>query len=125
MLLEDLETYFTDKSLTTGYSVGKDFLEDSSEPAIGLAEYSGLTFGQQISGAARFVQVRVADKSAKRSATHCQQLFDALASDDGIVNLTPERWAVINYTNTPFKLEVDTRGRSHYAFNIEIVTYLG
>lgn len=121
-LLDDFEAYFTGAGLATGV-VYKDTIPDNPDTAIAIFEYAGSGGPAQVAGALRSIQIvsralKVAD--ARKKAL---ELYASLVTEDGIINLTPERWGQINLRQTPFKMKVDEKGRNYYAFNLGITTY--
>lgn len=123
-LLEDFGSFFTTSGLTTGYGIYFDIMLDKSPQAIAIYEYQGHQVPVQVDGAHRSIQIVVRASSAEVAKAKANELYKALAPDDGIVNLTAERWAVIDLKQTPFKLKVDEKNLVYYCFNAGVQTYI-
>lgn len=119
----DFEAYFVSRGLADPTSFFKDTMLDQPDTAIAVYEYTGFAGLPQISGVFRSVQVVSQAKSAADAKTKADALYASLLTEDGILNLTPERWAVLRPLQTPFKIKVDNFGRSYYGFNVRIITY--
>lgn len=121
-LLIDLETYFTYLSLAS--TVNRDTVLDTPDSVVALYEYPGQSFGPHIAGAQRNVQILVRDHSAAAAKTKARELYNSLNIEDGILNLTNERWCTVQPMQPPFKMRVDDKNRVYYGFNVNFVTYL-
>jgi hypothetical protein len=123
-LLADVEAYFLANTLTTGYSIFKDTMLDTPDDAVGIYEYAGAGGPTQVAGALRSLQIVVRAKSVKNARVQINSLYKALNVEDGVINFTVDRWATVFLRQTPFKLKADTSGRTYYAFNMGVNTYL-
>jgi hypothetical protein len=121
-LLFDIEAFFVSKGVAS--IVYKDMAPDTPDNLIALYEYEGSTYIPQITGATRSVQFVVRDISATVAKTKARELYQSLVTEDGILNLTTERWCVIQLKQPPFRLKVDESGRVYYVFNASIKTYI-
>lgn len=120
-LLKDFETFFLTNGIDGYY--GRDYMPDKPDTATTIYEYMGENFVPQVSGALRSIQIVTRHTSAASSRNMAKLLYDTLVVEDGIVQLTPERWGKINLKHPPIKLKVDESNRVYYYFNLSIVTY--
>lgn len=120
-LLFDFETYFkTHNALNELY---KDYMPDKPDEVTVVQEYQGSSPIAQIASVDRSLQFVVRSKSAATAKTKAKELYKLLQTDDGILNLTPERWCMIFLRQTPFKIKVDDSNRVVYGFNVGVTTY--
>lgn len=122
-LLDDLETFFKDTVNIKNFQITKDTLLQGSNDAIAIYEYTGLSPLPQVDGVLRSVQVVTASKNPLAARTLGNALYKSLLSDDGIINLTSDRWGLVQLRQVPFKLGEDNQGRIKYVFNMGIITY--
>jgi hypothetical protein len=123
-LLKDIETYFKQNVQLGNYKIYTDTMAAGNENAIGIFEYAGLSPLPQMSGILRSIQIVVASKSVKEAKTMANTLYKSLLfDDDGIGELTDERWALVQLRQAPFKIEGDQQGRAKYVFNVGMTTY--
>lgn len=122
-LLDNFKEYFDTASLTDGFVVYTDTMDDRGDSAIGIYEYKGAGSLPQINTPTRSIQIVARAKTVKVARTKIQALYNALVTETGQINLTDERWAVLYLRQTPFKFKVDDEGRTYYAFNIGCTTY--
>ena len=120
-LLQDFESYFKSKNVNT--LIFRDTMPDKPDNAIALYEYQGSKDFPQIDGATRPVQIVVRDKSATAAKVLARQLYNLLQTDDSILYLTAERWAIVYLKEPPFKLKADDKDRIYYCFNVITTTY--
>lgn len=120
-LLLDLETYFVSNGIVT--SAFRDTILNEPDTAVALYEFQGSNGLPQIAGALRSVQVVSRDCSATAAKAKAKELYNALITEDGIINLTSERWCLLSLRQPPFKIKVDDAGRVYYGFNIGVTTY--
>lgn len=121
-LLADFETYL--KSNNVLDVLYQDFMPDTPVTVASIYEYSGNTPEPQVAGATRSLQVVTRDTSPDVSRQHCFDIYKALQTEDGIINLTPDRWCGIYLKQPPFKLKMDQQGRVLYVFNLIVTTYI-
>lgn len=122
-LLMDLEAYLTSVSLSGRPPIFKDNMLDSPDTAIALYEYQGNAPLPQIAGTLRSVQVVTRAKVPFQAKQLANEVYKHLQTEEGILNLTEERWCVLTLRQPPFKLKVDNSGRTYYCFNLGITTY--
>lgn len=124
-LLTDFETFFTTAGLITAGAFFKDTILDDPSSAVAIYEYVGNTPLPQIAGVTRSIQIVTRDDDALAAKVKANELYNALKSpeDEGVVNLTAERWCMLFLLQPPFKFKVDTRGRSLYCFNVSVTTF--
>lgn len=123
-LLEDFQTYFITAGLATTANSFLNIMQDSPDSAVAIYEYQGSGSLPQIGAVTRSIQVVARDKSVVGVLTSINNLYRSLVTEEGILNLTPERWTVIDLRQPPFQLKVDTAGRTYYCFNVGVVTYI-
>jgi hypothetical protein len=121
-LLTDFETYFKLKGVLT--NMFRDTMPDTPDVAISMYEYQGDNPVPQVQGSYRPVQLVVRDLSATTAKNKAREIYKTLMTEDGILNLTSERWCVIDLKQMPFRLKSDDAGRVYYAFNIGTITYI-
>jgi len=121
-LLADIQAYFTAAGLVDG-AFFLDASQDTPDKAITVYEYTGETGIPQVASVLRSVQVVARDKAANAARVKANSLYKALQTEDGILQLTAERWCMISLRQPPFKMKVDSAGRTYYCFNVGITTY--
>lgn len=121
-LLVDFETYFVSKNIAT--TVYKDTAPDAPNSLIALYEHQGTAFMPQIDGAMRSIQFVVRDASAAKAKTKAKDMYNTLITEDGLLNLTEQRWCLISISQPPFRMKTDEAGRVYYAFNANVTTYI-
>jgi hypothetical protein len=121
---EDFETFFATVGLLSDYAFGIDIMQHSPDAAISIYEYAGGGSAPQTAGAVRSIQVVVRSTEPLQAKVKADALYHSLDSDDGIVNLTEERWGAVTLLQTPFKMRVDEKDRVYYGFNLSITTYI-
>lgn len=124
-LLLDFVTYFKGLGLVQndGVDIFRDTEPDSPDSASLMHEYGGRSPIPQIAGTDRAIQVNCRDLSATVAKLQARALYKALETEDGILNLTSQRWCMIILNQTPFKIKVDIKERVYYGFNLTVVTY--
>lgn len=122
-LLEDFGTYFSSAGLITFPAFGYDQMPDSPDACVAVYEYAGDSGEQQVAGVLRSIQVVARDLNARQAKAKANALYNALDSEDGIINLTPERWCTVQLQQPPFKMKVDKQTRTYYAFNVAVNTF--
>lgn len=120
-LLLDFEAYFVSKGISV--AVFRDNIQDTPDTAIAIYEYQGSNSLPQIGITDRSIQISARDKSATKAKKLAQDLYKLLVTEEGILNLTPERWTMTYLLQPPFKIQVDDKGRTFYGFNITVTTY--
>lgn len=123
-LLSDIKAYLVGNSLIASSSIFEDSMPDSPDFVAALYEYQGTAPLPQIAGYSRSVQVVVRSKSYAQAKAKCDQFFEALNTEDGILYLTPDRWTLTILLQAPFKMKVDAGNRVYVCFNASITTYL-
>jgi Bacteriophage minor capsid protein len=122
-LLADFETYFLAQGITSG-AYFKDTTLDTPSDCVSIFEYAGGGSYGQIAGTSRSIQIVARDEKATLAKAKASELYKALQTEDGILNLTAERWCTIFLRQTPFKMKVDSQGRTYYCFNVGVTTYI-
>lgn len=124
-LLLDFVSFFTTASLVQGDGIDifRDIAPDSPDSATILYEYSGYTPMPQIMGVERPIQIVCRDLSATAAKTKARSLYNALITDDSVLNLTTDRWCTLSFKEPPFKLKEDEKERIYYGFNVRATTY--
>lgn len=122
-LLEDFGTYFSSAGLVTPSAFGMDQMPDKPASCVAVYEYAGGNGEQQVAGVLRSIQIVARDESARAAKAKANALYNALDTEDGILNLTPERWCAIQLRQPPFKMRVDNQNLTYYAFNVGVNTF--
>jgi len=124
-LMEDVISFYSDLGLTTGYGVDAfvDTMPERPNTCLAINEYQGLPQGFLVEAALRNIQVVNRDVSAEAARKRALDLYNAIRPSEQLQDLTSERWSLIEPKQTPFKLKVDSQGRTYYVFNLEIITY--
>lgn len=125
-LLENFKEYFVSRNLVEGLDVHLDTLFDSPDDAIAIFEYAGSSPLPQLNALRRSMQIVVRSRKPEEAQRRASMLYRALlegAGEDGVIQLTSERWGLIHVRQPPFKFRVDDKGRTHYVFNLGIYTY--
>lgn len=121
-LLDDLEKYIVSTGLTN--VVYKDMAPTKPSNVFAVYEYEGVTPFPQIAGADRSIQFLVRNENAGQARSLAKQLYNKFVTDDGILNLTNDRWCVVELKQPPFRLKVDEQSRVYYIFNATLTTYV-
>lgn len=121
-LLADIKTFLVGKTIEAKL-VSIDALPDDMDKAIAIYEYQGSSPLAQIDGVSRSIQIVARSKKAAEARELARRMYGMLRSDDGIINLTADRWSAIHLRQPPFKFKTDETGRTYYAFNMGITTY--
>lgn len=122
-LLQDFETYFTTMGVITAGAFYKNTMLDTPDSAAAVYEYQGSVGLPQIASALRSIQIVARDKTDAGARAQINLLYNSLVTDDGILDLAPLRWSMIALRQPPFKMKVDTAGRTYYCFNVGVTTY--
>lgn len=121
-LLSDIKAFLVTKGMD-GDITSIDAIGEDPDTAIALYEYQGSNPLVQIPGVDRSVQIVVRDLSAAKSKALSRKLYSYLKTEDGIINFTPSRWALIHLRQSPFKMKVDESNRTYYVFNVGVTTH--
>lgn len=121
-LLEDIKTFLVNNGVVV--PINRDHMPDEPDTAIALYEYEGSLPSPQIAGATRPVQVVVRSKRPTEASELSYVIMKLLRTEDGILQLTEDRWSAINIRQVPFKMKTDEAGRVYYCFNSYFTTYL-
>lgn len=97
---------------------------EEPELAVALYEYEGVSPIPQITSVTRPVQVVVRSKSASQAHKLSSDIYKSLLTENGIINLTVDRWSAISLRQVPFKFKTDEAGRVYYCFNLSLTTYI-
>jgi hypothetical protein len=122
-LITDFESYFISLGHVVIGGIHHDTILDIPDTIVAIYEYQGAPNTPQIASVDRSIQIVTRDKSATNAKLKARVLYDALKTDDGILNLTTERWCMIYLRCTPYKMKVDTKDRVYYCFNLGVTTY--
>lgn len=124
-LLQDFIQYFTDNNIVQGDGIDafRDAAPEAPDSLVVVYEYGGDSTVPQIASANRSIQIVARDTSATAAKLKARELFTALETEEGILNLTTQRWCMIHPRNTPFKIKVDGQSRIYYGFNLGVTTY--
>lgn len=123
-VLLELSKFFIDKNcaIGDGVDVFRDFEPDSPDKAIIINEYSGTSTpkGSQVSS--RYVQVLSRDMSKANAKAKAIELYEIIDTEDTHYMLLSEgKWCLAIKKQTPFKVKVDSAGRTYYGFNLNII----
>lgn len=121
-LLEDFEAFLIAKGAVS--VLYRDFLPLEPADACGAYEYSGASPIPQIAGAYRPVQFVARSTVATTAKLAARKMYNALITEDGVLNLTAQRWCTIELKQPPFKMKEDEQGNIYYCFNVGVVTYI-
>lgn len=124
-LLLDIVQYFTDNNVVQGDGIDtfRDAAPEAGDALVIIYEYAGDPIVQQVASVNRSIQIVARDVSATAAKLKARTLYNLFLTDNGILNLTNERWCMPHLRNTPFKIKVDGQKRVYYGFNIGITTY--
>lgn len=123
-LLLDIILYLQNRNIVSGDGVDsfRDFSPASPDNVVVLTEYAGSAAIRFATVTNRSVQVSTRNVKANDARIKAQQIYQALYSESQLVHFTDERWGQVYLRQTPFKLSVDEKGRTTYAFNIGVTT---
>lgn len=123
-LQEDIITYFTTNGLVAGLAKDSfiDSWPDTPNSVVIVNEYGSLGTPPQLDCSHRSIQIVVRDPSAVVAKQLACSLHAALRTEDGYVDLTNTRWAMIYLRGVPDKLKEDAQGRIYYYFNLGVTT---
>lgn len=127
-ILEDIGSYFKTKALITddGVDYFRDQIPDSPDKAVACFQYGGSsdTFGDASMLVA--VQVNVREVTYSKARKLIYSLYNAVQvpadADSQIIQLTANRYALIETLQPPFKTELDEKNRTIFKFNMNVVT---
>jgi hypothetical protein len=108
-----------------GTDIFLDTRPDQPDNLISIFEYAGLPTTTGVDALDRRVQVLVRNKSYATARAKAWAIFNLLDRADTRgegVQLTPDRVAIIQALQTPFKLETDASGRTVFVFNLAVAT---
>lgn len=123
-LLRDLKSYIVANTDIESKIISVDAMGEEPELAVALYEYEGVSPIPQITSVTRPVQVVVRSKSASQAHKLSSDIYKSLLTENGIINLTVDRWSAINLRQVPFKFKTDEAGRVYYCFNLSLTTYI-
>jgi hypothetical protein len=123
-LLRDIKSYVVANTGINTSIITLDAMGDSPDTAIALYEYEGVSPIPQITSVTRSVQVVARSKSASEAHRLSSEIYRSLLTENGILNLTADRWSAINLRQVPFKFKTDEAGRVYYCFNLSLTTYI-
>lgn len=120
-LLVDIENFLISNSIaiTDGVDIFRDFVPPEPENVIVISEYAGIPIPLC---SVRSLQVKVRNTSNSNAKQKAWDIYNLLNSQEDIVQFTPERWAVLNLRQTPFKVD-STQTTVTWCFNIGVTTY--
>jgi hypothetical protein len=124
-LLLDIITYLKNLAIVSGDGI--DAFRDGSpvnpDDCLYILEYKGKSFQLSDFGV-RWVQFNYRSTKYSVARSKCMQVFKCfgVGDEDVKIQLTPNRWAVIHCTNSPFKSTVDGQGRVVFTFNARVFT---
>lgn len=121
-LLNDIEDFLIGKGIITSAFI--DTMNSTPDDAVALYEYAGQTGLAQAGVSNRSVQVVARSRMSIDAKNMALDIYNALTSDNHIVNFTQERWAMVYLRQPPFKLKVDQNERTYYVFNMGVTTYI-
>ena len=127
-LLDDIVQVLTAEGITD--KIYKDTMPESPAQVITFYEVQGGGVLKGGVGASRNIQVSVrTDRSQPVWAMEkAWAIFNVLAVPDKVMDAREEEypetdfWGVITMKQTPFKIGVDSEGRIHYGFNMNVIT---
>ena len=122
-LLEDIEIYLRANNVASNVAIFKDTMLPQPVAAVGIYEYAGLSGPAQVASALRSIQIVSRAPKVKDAKAKAKEIYTLFVTEDGILNITPERWSMIHLRQPPFKFKVDTEGNAYYAFNMGVTTY--
>lgn len=124
-LLLDFVSYFTVSNKVTGDGIDtfRDMAPELPDSLVVIYEYKGISGIPQVAGVCRSIQIVARAISATVAKEKARELYNALLTETGIINLTEQRWGVLQLSEPPFKIKVDNKSRTYYGFNLSIVTY--
>lgn len=116
--LQDLKTFFEGKEYA---NIGRDFLPDTPDEAIGLFLFSSPSPGDGTVMRYVQVQVRAADKDA--AYNRASAMFPNVDSgpDETLIFLTASRWCVGQIRSRPRLLKLDGSNRPIYYFEFSLL----
>lgn len=123
-LLLDIVTFLADNGVVQGDGVDafRDFTPEAPDSLVALHEYKGDPAVVYDPNVHRSVQVTARDKNADVARQKALKIYKLLASDNLIVQFTPDRWGQVYLRQPPFKIGQDDNDRVTYGFNIGITT---
>lgn len=120
MILDDVKAYLAEQGITQ--TMGRDFLPDSPDEAIGLFLYSSVP--DSYGCVTHYVQAQVRASEGDRDAAKALacQMYPLVESgpEDEVLQIG-ERWAVVHVRTRPKMLRVDESGRPIYYFEFSLM----
>lgn len=125
-LLEDIVSFYTELGLVTALGIDAfvDTMPETPNTCIAVNEYPGGSQPSYADIAVRLVQIVCRDKSAESAREQALDLYNSIVPYAQRQDLTDTRWSLVSPKQTPFKMKVDSQGRTYYAFNLEITTFV-
>ena len=123
-LLLDLINHLASKGIVKGDGIDsfRDFTPEEPDSVFVVHEYAGAPTPLHDTFVHRSLQLTFRDKKASVAKAKCKQIFDELSPVGRYKVLSNDRWCQIYPRQTPFKIKVDSAGRTTYGFNIGITT---
>lgn len=122
-LLEDLKSYLVEGGVVPPDLCTLDSMPDKPDYVVTLYEYQGASPPPQIASAHYSVQIVVRAKKSTEAKQKAWDIYKALETEDGYLNITPTRWSMVYLREPPFRMKVDNSGRLHYGFNLGITSH--
>jgi len=122
-LLINLENYLIQNGFAEedGVDIFRDYRPEDPSNIIVLSEYSGLSSTVGVSAITRSIQLLVRNDHYREARNKAFALYKFLNTpEDPIKWLTEKQWCIILAEQTPYKLELDSRKRTVFVFNIRV-----
>lgn len=125
-LLQDIQAFIIANNLATadGVDIFRDFIPESPDDLISVAEYAGVPGLAGIDTQLRLVQINVRNTSYSSARSTSHQLYSLFhRSEEPILQMTSERWVITQPRQTPFQSNRDRQNRTTFTFNVALTTY--
>jgi CMP-2-keto-3-deoxyoctulosonic acid synthetase len=122
-LLKDIQDYLVANGVAE--RIFRDTIDDSTDEAIAIYEYQGDSPIIATNVSSRSIQIvtRSSKNTPSVARTRSKTIHKLFETENGRINFTPSRWAVIHVRHAPFAFKTDEAGRKYYTFNIGVLTY--
>lgn len=126
-LLEDIGIFLITHTQVTadGIDFFRDAIPEAPDSLVAASEYAGAPQQLGVESANRSVQIAVRESTYAAASAKAWIVYKLLVDPiEPFIDLVSGRWCLITARQTPFKMQIDTQGRTIFAFNLIITTKL-
>lgn len=97
----------------------KDFIPDAPNDIVVVSEYSGSDIHPFANASVRSIQILCRAKTPSKAREKCWKLFDMFTNKIPMTQIG-NHTCILALRNSPFKMEVDSKNRHLYVFNMGV-----